>query len=154
VEDKWPLVRPTQRATADPNGRFAFPVQHPAWEKHPSLKQGVGKFGYVFATANGFGAAWTRIYGTDQAKLALVVSPDTPPFTGKVIDLEGRPVVGVRVSVRMLSAPVGGKDLSSWLEPVRNPKPDRPPVWLSESRDWGQLVTFGMLPTAVTGRDG
>jgi RNA polymerase sigma factor (sigma-70 family) len=153
VEERWPLVRPQPRATTGRDGRFAFSVRHPAWERHPSLESHVGRHGFLFITADGFGAGWARISGADPTKVVIWVAPDDPPLSGKVIDLEGRPVAGVRLTVRQLGMPRDGKDLSSsWLDNVRQPHPDQP-MFLAELIN-GFLIYFRMYPSTVTGPDG
>jgi RNA polymerase sigma factor (sigma-70 family) len=149
-----PSLRPTQRATTDRDGRFSFRVRHPAFEGVPMKKATAGAYGFPFVTADGFGPGWGLNTSGGPAEYPIVVSPDTVPLRGKVIDLEGRPIAGVRVSVRGLSAPQGGKDLSAWLASMRNPDPDRPEVYLYQLPDFELLAECGMLPQTVTDKDG
>ncbi len=72
----------------------------------------------IAAFANGFGPAWkpiSTLARRDDVLLQLVA--DDVPVTGRVLDLEGQPIAGVKVSVRRLRAPKEG-DLTAWLDAV------------------------------------
>ena len=55
----------------------------------------------------------------NSKKVALPMNPaSTMPITGRIVDLEGRPVAGVTVQVIQIAKPTGD-DLSLWIEAVK-----------------------------------
>lgn len=56
--------------------------------------------------------------------LAAQARPADVPISGRVVDLEGRPVPGVSISVRSYMKPMAG-DLTPWLDAVRRGEPER-----------------------------
>lgn len=72
----------------------------------------------IVAIAEGYGPAWVGwgdIPRGQEAMLKLV--RDDMPITGRVIDLEGRPIAGVRVKIGGLLASKDG-DLGGWLAAI------------------------------------
>jgi hypothetical protein len=73
----------------------------------------------VAAFAKGFGPAWQTIPDLSrQEGVTLKLVPDDVPVAGRVVDLQGRPIAGVKVAVHRIRAPKAG-DLTAWLEAVR-----------------------------------
>jgi RNA polymerase sigma factor (sigma-70 family) len=89
------------RTTAGADGRFRLSIP-PA-----DLKQGT-----LVAAAAGYGPDWAG--PADLARhgdLTLRLHRDDVPVNGRVLDLEGRPIPGVRVEIVLLQrAPAGGLD--------------------------------------------
>ncbi len=113
-------ISPPVRATTGTDGRFRFTVDR------IELASGLARNGYpsVFlaAFAEGYGPAWTKeltIDDPDGNRLELVA--DDAPITGRLIDLEGRPLPDVTVRVVQVDA-TPTEDLSPWLSATqRNP---------------------------------
>lgn len=73
------------------------------------------------------------------------------PITGRILDLEGRPVAGVKVRVSEIMRPKGG-DLSPWLEAIRLGEP----LWVAykhvEKEKDETKVPKGFVETGKDGR--
>jgi RNA polymerase sigma factor (sigma-70 family) len=99
-------------ATTGPDGRFRFKV--------PRAKLGNYRETALVVTADGHGTAWLDIDLRDKKDdLTLRFVKDDVPVAGQVVDLQGRPIQGVTVSVLQIKA-APGEDLRPWLEAVRN----------------------------------
>ena len=72
------------------------------------------------------------------------------PITGRVVDLEGRPVVGVSVTVDNFRAPKTG-DLTPWLDGA---KQGGPPQVAGRHIDWDKKAPEAATRQARTDRDG
>ena len=136
-------VIPTPRTTTGPAGRFRFsiarseiPARGPAAEPWGSVQ--------ILAEATGFGPAWTDPGAVGSGRPAVLrLARDDVPIEGTVVDLEGRPLAGVKVSPMALYAGIP-RGLDAFLEAYRdNPishltiqndrllrrLPTRPPSW-------------------------
>ncbi|HQU43061.1 MAG TPA: carboxypeptidase-like regulatory domain-containing protein, partial [Pirellulales bacterium] len=72
----------------------------------------------IVATADGFGPAWVtwrKLRPGEQPTLRLAT--DDVPVTGRVVDLEGRPISGVTVQAGSIDLPKQGK-LDDWLAAI------------------------------------
>jgi beta-lactamase regulating signal transducer with metallopeptidase domain len=76
--------------------------------------------------------------------------PADVPVTGRVIDLEGRPVGGVRVTVQSVY-PAKGNDLTAWLDSV---KKGEPPWIAAKFIEFGKELSKDATRTATTDKDG
>jgi 5-hydroxyisourate hydrolase-like protein (transthyretin family) len=81
-------ARRTVRATSDADGRFSFRCGPSEFERWTTL----------VATAPGYGAAWVDADKVPAAKQTLKLVQDQP-ITGRIINLEGRPLAGVVIKV-------------------------------------------------------
>jgi RNA polymerase sigma factor (sigma-70 family) len=89
---------PVSQIASDPEGRFTFRMSRPHSVRNPRQ---------VVASAPGFGVDWVS-EPRDNAVFHLI--PDLP-ITGRVIDLQGRPVAGARVAVHNVhTGPAGAFD--------------------------------------------
>ncbi len=87
------------RAVTDSDGRFHFTVPRAEtnefWKELP-----------VVATAEGYGPDWTNLSSAGaDGQLTLRLVPDDVPLEGRVLDLQGHPVVGASVQVQRLEVP-------------------------------------------------
>jgi protocatechuate 3,4-dioxygenase beta subunit len=110
--------RATQ-ATSGPDGRFMLRV--PPSRTNSAYRVADAQFPWLVASAPGFGSGWAsavrRPGASEETTIRLV--EDGPPIEGRVVDLEGRPIRGVRVKVQWVwFAREGG--LSAWLEKARD----------------------------------
>ncbi len=77
----------------------------------------------VAASADGFGLGWDSISGRDakfsaEAELTLRLVKDVP-IEERILNLEGKPVAGARLTVDFIKA-FPGEDISSYIEGVRS----------------------------------
>ncbi|MSR57793.1 MAG: hypothetical protein EXS05_08980 [Planctomycetaceae bacterium] len=107
--------RSVATATADSDGRFEI-----SFGRSPMDGIYANDVEWVtVAEADGFGTqwiSWTEIKPSEVLVLKLV--PDFP-IRGRVTDLEGRPIAGVRVRVLSVEAAKPGEDLTPWIESVK-----------------------------------
>jgi RNA polymerase sigma factor (sigma-70 family) len=156
VHDASVKGTPKARAVTGATGRFHFTA--------PRADKDSKSVTSLFATADGFGPAWV----ISQAKpwwpwrreidrtgaFTLRLAKDDVPVSGRILNLEGKPVPGVTVSVTAIKAPPGGS-LTPWLEAVKTrPSADGIPL------DYQYLPMFfteelnRLFPTIRTGADG
>ncbi len=87
--------RTTLRATTKPDGRFRFPVE----------RAEVGAGAQVMASAAGLAPDWVSLRPDEAEKEWTLRLVEDVPITGRVLDLEGKPVAGAAISPRELIAP-------------------------------------------------
>ena len=99
------------RGTSDAVGRFRFVIEKANFDlPHLELWQNAR----VVALADGFGPGGTDSDLPDAGReLTVRLARDDVPITGRLIDLEGRPVAGAVVQAERFLAPTGG-DLTPW----------------------------------------
>jgi RNA polymerase sigma factor (sigma-70 family) len=145
------------RATSDKDGRFRFTIARKDFDQTTSARP--WDEAIVVAMANGYGLGLPaslfvkRITPTDPT---IQLSKDDGPITGRILDLQGKPVVGVTVGVHDLFLPKKG-DLTAWLRDLKEKKEGYPTLrdhltqlgglWMG--RDLGKVI-----PPVVTGADG
>ena len=113
----WPErdSAPPLRATSDADGRFRFSVERSYFEL-PHLER--WRSARVVALADGFGPGGSDSDEIDAGRdLTVRLARDDVPINGRLVDLEGRPVVGATVRVERISGPTGG-DLTPWIKAV------------------------------------
>jgi len=117
-EDSPPAVR----ATTGADGRFNLTIERSDLAASRSIRRGLPG-PVVAAFAEGHGPAWTDDLKVDDPDgLSLRLAEDDVPVTGRLIDLEGRPISGVTVRVLQVDATPEG-DLSPWLKEVARSEP-------------------------------
>jgi RNA polymerase sigma factor (sigma-70 family) len=91
------------QATTDPDGRFRLTA---ARDQAP-----------LVAVADGYGPAWVGDFNKPHA-LTLRLVKDDVPITGRILDLQGKPVAGVTLKPHALkSSPTGS--LGAWLQAAK-----------------------------------
>ncbi len=97
---------PTEHATSDHAGRFAFTLPRAVIA---ALHRGNSseEIPALAAIAPGWATAWIDLPKADDAghELDLKLTADDVPITGKVVDDQGHPIAGVRASVFMIIEP-------------------------------------------------
>src|SRR5262249_29118677 len=95
------------RAMTEEDGRFRVTVT--ATEREQQAK--------VMAIARGYGPDWAEVTPAQKEEVTLRLVKDDVPVSGRVLDLEGRPIAGATVEVGRLEQ---GKDddLKPFLENV------------------------------------
>ncbi len=102
------------RATTDSSGEFMFELPEPELKQVRSQQ-----FNFIYAFAPGFGFAWQGDAKPAEGKeFKLQLVKDNAPFRGRLIDLEGRPIEGVNVSIRNMYESKSGA-LDDWLDAAR-----------------------------------
>jgi RNA polymerase sigma factor (sigma-70 family) len=104
---------PPVRATSGADGRFRFAAPKPDLDAPDYGFQWLSTT--VVARAQGFAFGMTNDHRGDGKELTLQLVADDVPVTGRVIDLEGRPVAGVIVKVIDVRAPARAS-LDRWLK--------------------------------------
>ncbi len=102
----WSTRVPEVRATTGANGRFEFTVEDNDPEVSRALRMTSGwpdGFGdiQVLASADGFGPAWTPLAAI-KSEIELRLVPDDIPIEGRLLTLEGFPIVGATVKTQMV----------------------------------------------------
>ncbi|HLJ98161.1 MAG TPA: sigma-70 family RNA polymerase sigma factor [Gemmataceae bacterium] len=109
----------------------------------------------VLAVAEGYGPAWRPAVAAEETgEQVLRLAKDDVPIQGRVLDLQGKPIAGVRIQVEDLSTPLAA-DLTPWLEAVRNEKDDGYPLenkFLTGLRNSGLAQLFPAVTTDADGR--
>jgi len=107
------------RATTDAEGRFSFtltrkdvPLSADAIHADPL------RTGPIVVKADGFTFAWAAAR-KDRSDLALHLSTDAAPLEGRIVDLEGKPISGLRISALSVAAPESG-DLSAFVKALES----------------------------------
>jgi RNA polymerase sigma factor (sigma-70 family) len=99
----WAFVK---LGSSGPDGRFHGQLRRAEFDK--SRQNDPWMYASVVATAPGFGPVWmnaatSKIPGVQPAEnLTLRLARDDVPIEGRVLDAEGRPVAGARISPVML----------------------------------------------------
>ncbi len=94
------------RASTGTDGRFRFAVTRADLEDDAK----------VIAVAKDFGPDWIELSKDKKpGDITLRLAKDDMPITGRILDLEGRPVAGVTVHVRGVAKKADG-DLAGWID--------------------------------------
>ncbi len=123
------------RTTTDKDGLFRFTAQ--ATDFGPQGKATLA------AAAKGYGPDWIEVTTQNKDALTLHLVKDDVPVEGRVLDLEGRPVAGVRVHV----AGFMQGDVDAWMEGVRKHR-------YPQMKKRINPEILGESVTAITGKDG
>jgi RNA polymerase sigma factor (sigma-70 family) len=124
VDDPNTMPLKAQAATsADGRFRFTLPVAQIRLPYYPDNRWDNV---YMLAMADGFGPALVAVHDPAAAgERTLRLVPDDVPIKGRVLTLEGKPVVGAKVRIGHLSLPNKG-DLTAWLEDLKGSKDGYP----------------------------
>jgi len=108
----------------DADGRFALPIANVPLVTSTT----------VAATADGFAAAWASFAGKPPGDLTLTLAKDDLPIRGRVLDLQGKPIAGVKARfIETIAIPDGGsKAYLQWTNrqrgmPIHNTISGAPP---------------------------
>jgi RNA polymerase sigma factor (sigma-70 family) len=108
------------RATTAADGRFRFTLDRAAFDRmEPDTAWDQVT---VVAAASGYGPAWETFRRPDEAgALKLRLVKDNVPITGRVLDLEGRPIPGVAVRATAIELALHN-NLDAWIQATRATK--------------------------------
>ena len=87
---------PVLRAKADAEGAFRFTV--PGSEFDATVEQGPWSNFIVLASADGLGPDWVELKKPAEGPIELRLVEDSVPIVGRILDLQGRPVAGAKVT--------------------------------------------------------
>jgi RNA polymerase sigma factor (sigma-70 family) len=111
------------RAITDADGRFRFRVARgqlqTSEDEEVRIFHNTHRTAVVTAVVAGHGPGWAEIPKVDDAgHLTLKLAKDDVPIRGRVIDLQGRPIQGVKVRVLLLR-PMRTDSLQPWLDALQ-----------------------------------
>jgi hypothetical protein len=113
-------VPPRLRATTGADGCFRFTVAKSYFARRLVLEP--WRYAIVFALADGFGMGFSNADEPDSERdLTIRMPNDDAPLAGRLIDLEGRPVVGATVRATAIAASPAS-DLTPFLSAGRDSK--------------------------------
>lgn len=144
------------RAVSDKEGRFHFSVAHKEFDQSSSTRP--WDEAMVVATAKGYGLGLPAIQpgrGPRPMDWKLRLSKDVP-ITGRIIDLQGKPIAGVSVGVHGLYWSAK-EDLTGLISDLKEKKEGYPALGahLSEMGGEGMGRDLGkFFPPVKTGADG
>jgi RNA polymerase sigma factor (sigma-70 family) len=154
-----PKVLPIpERGVSDKDGTFRFTVAKKEFDRSVSARP--WDEALVFAVADGYGVAFPQIrpyMPPAHGDLTLRLVKDDVPITGRVLDLQGKPVAGATAVVREFWWPTKSDDLGAFLATLKEKGELYPAlienqmgqVGLWMGRDIGRI-----LPPAVTDAEG
>jgi RNA polymerase sigma factor (sigma-70 family) len=107
-------LRPKSLATTGEDGRFTATFRKSEVTENPlNMWERPWRLAQVVVAAKGYGPDWASLVSLDKDELTLRLIKDDAPIKGRVLDLEGRPVVGAGVRV----VRVGDDNISSLWQP-------------------------------------
>jgi hypothetical protein len=137
---RWRKSSPTPKAVAGKDGTFAFSVED-------------SRGAFIGATAPGYGLGWSQLEDRQPGALTIRLTLEES-ITGKIINLEGKPVAGVTVSVVAAFQSAEGSTFDEWLRAARDLKNTSRPN-LEVLRTWdGFLTGSGLVESATSDHEG
>ena len=128
----WPWMRNVlDRKVTDDDGRFTMAVvpdtADRAIYREPADR---GNIAVVLAQAPGFGPGWwSKLADLPEGHPIRLVRDDVP-ITGRIIDLEGRPVAGATIQVKRIIHLNDPRALERWIEEMeQKPAGQKPEYW-------------------------
>jgi beta-lactamase regulating signal transducer with metallopeptidase domain len=108
---------PAIRATSDRDGRFRIKLTNADFAD--STDEAPWTSAQVVATAPGFGLGWADAFAHEDANadalnLTVRLTREGVPISGRLVDLEGRPVAGATIRHQEILEPVSA-DVSAWM---------------------------------------
>lgn len=147
------------RATSDANGRFSFTLNRKDVPLTAVTQFDPLQFGHVIVKADGYAVTWLWLFGKKPASdLILRLAKDTAPIEGRVLDLEGKPLAGLRVSVQSAWASEDG-DLTKFIEQSKSGESIHNVAFKTLPNFLGTDIKNGrnlsrVVPSTTTGADG
>jgi RNA polymerase sigma factor (sigma-70 family) len=127
--------------TTGPDGRFELSV--------PKGKL-ADNWTTVVAAAPGFGPGWTQVRKPEERDgLTIRLARDDVPITGQIVDLEGRPISGVTLTVLQINA-----TLDENLDPFVKAAKANEGLTLELERKHLHNYTIALAPKVTTDADG
>jgi RNA polymerase sigma factor (sigma-70 family) len=140
-------------ATSAADGRFEFSVPIKEVDNGYSEKPWEGTS--VLAAADGYGFAAAKVGKPGAAGLTLRLVKDDVPIRGRILDLQGKPIAGVRVRVGDMLGMAKKDDLTDFLTALKASKENHETVNWWTYGTWLYSPAFDLLfPPVTTGPDG
>ncbi|HLJ98160.1 MAG TPA: sigma-70 family RNA polymerase sigma factor [Gemmataceae bacterium] len=133
--------------TSGPDGRFQITVSSAGLEKIPKA------IPQIVAVADGFGLDWVRLDRPEVQEWTLRLVKDDQPITGRILDLEGRPIPGVMIRPSQVMASPE-EDLTPWLQAIQQKQRPRHRQTLKKELFGFPHVIPGFSEKITTGPDG
>jgi RNA polymerase sigma factor (sigma-70 family) len=114
IEHEQPPT-PKLRATTDPQGQFHFTVSQ------TDLAQDPRAVPQLIAVAEGFGPDWVDLDKASSQQMTLRLTRDDRPITGRILDLEARPIRGATIRPMVLMT-TPEEDLTPWFQAIKDKK--------------------------------
>jgi RNA polymerase sigma factor (sigma-70 family) len=146
------------RGTSDKDGGFGFTVERKEFDRGASARPWDEVI--VVATADGYGLGVPDFEPGkpfSHAEMTIRLAKDDTPITGRILDLQGKPVAGATVRVHEFFWPGKGDDLAAWHAALKKKREGWTTIrehlmgldggWMG--RDVGRV-----LPSAVTDAEG
>jgi RNA polymerase sigma factor (sigma-70 family) len=131
-----------ERGAAGSDGRFGFAVPRAQFDDRRGA--------VVVATAPGFGPGWVSLPpGRPTGELTIRLVADDVPITGQVVNLEGKPIPGVTLTVWQIYA-ARDDDVGPWVKDAAA----KAGLVLDLERKHFPRYTTAVCPRATTGADG
>jgi hypothetical protein len=134
------------RATSGPDGQFRFAV--PKSEFDTFHWDAPWRGTPVLARADGYAVGLANFPG-DGEELTLRLPRDDVPISGRIVDLQGRPVAGATAEVLEIQCPAGAS-LDGWLKALEHPQDSHPPRY----KLLPVSVSLPIISPVTTGADG
>jgi RNA polymerase sigma factor (sigma-70 family) len=143
---------PPPTATSDAQGRFRLRVPRAGYQT--DHEKGHWLQGAVVAVGQGFAPGWAG--GDNAEKLADVTIKLTRdvPVEGRVVDLQGRPVAGVKVQVLSVKVREDGGDLKAFVADLQSRMYADGQILPGFAGTMLDPALLGLTRSAVTGADG
>jgi RNA polymerase sigma factor (sigma-70 family) len=137
------------RATTAADGRFAFQI---ARSEYAALSgEETWSFVQVIATAQGYGPDWAKFDPQAKSELTLRLVKDDVPLTGRVLDLQGRPVAAADIRLLALETTTD-EDSRSYLTGWKAAR--TPGAVYAPSKELHHPSVVGLPRTVKTDADG
>jgi RNA polymerase sigma factor (sigma-70 family) len=153
-----PKVLPVpERAVTGKDGTFSFRVEKKEFDRTAAARPWDQVL--VFAVADGYGLGfpqidpYTRLAQTD---LTIRLAKDVP-ITGRVLDLQGKPVAGATAVVHEFWWPTKSDDLNGFLAALKEKKQLYPALFenqMGQTGTWMSRDIGRILPPTVTDAEG
>ncbi len=139
-------------AVSKGDGHFAFAVSVKDVDNGYSEKPWEGT--HVVAAAEGYGFAAARVGKPGAADLTLRLVKDDVPIRGRILDLQGKPVSGVRVRIADTLAQPKTGDLTAFLTALKANKDNPGTVEADHLMRLYSPALDLLFPSVTTGEDG
>jgi RNA polymerase sigma factor (sigma-70 family) len=145
---RHPASEPSDTTTSDARGLFRLRVSRTGYPE-PYMKARWMQ-GAVVAVGKGFAAGWVGADNAEKLKNVTIQLGRDVSISGRVVNLEGKPIAGVSVQVLGVRVRQDGgdlKDLVASLQKEQPNAPHHPEIWLHPG-------PLGLTRATVTGTDG
>jgi RNA polymerase sigma factor (sigma-70 family) len=143
-----PPAQPSDTATSDAEGRFRLRVSRLGYSEQYMKARWMQ--GAVVAVGQGTTFGWAGAFSAEKLTNTTIKLGKEVPITGRVLDLEGKPIAGVSVQVRGVRVRQDGGDLKDLVARLKKESPNAP----HHPEIWLHPVPLGLTRTAVTTADG